>query len=93
MNEAKKIDANEGLNNPPINKLEVMAGCRYRLVSAVAKRARELMDEKNGKKKDVASKDVPKENRILLSDNEALDTAINQFYKGDYKIVQDDTEK
>ena len=68
------------LNNPPINDLEEMAGCRYLLVSAVSKRARSIMVEKRG----------DKENKIPgISDNEAVDEAVDEFYGGDYKIVSD----
>ena len=69
------------LNNPPINNLEKKAGCRYLLVSAVAKRARRLMEEKKG----------DKELKIPgISDNEALDEAIDSFYADEYTIKSDD---
>ncbi len=31
------------MNNPPVNELQNKVGCRYMLVTAVAKRARQLM--------------------------------------------------
>ncbi|MBQ9949695.1 MAG: DNA-directed RNA polymerase subunit omega [Clostridia bacterium] len=66
------------LNNPPINELEQKAGCRYLLVSAVAKRAREIMKEKHG----------DKDNKIPgISDNEALDEAVDEFYGDQYRIA------
>ena len=72
------------LNNPPINELEQKAGCRYLLVSAVSKRARNIMVEKHG----------DKENKIAgISDNEALDEAVEEFYSDDYKITSESTEK
>lgn len=64
------------LNNPPINELEEKAGCRYLLVSAVAKRARKIMVEKRDR-----------ENKIGVADNVALDNAVDEFYNGDYRIV------
>ena len=66
------------LNQPPINDLEQKAGCRYLLVTAVAKRARKLMEESKttGDKK--------------LADNEALARSVREFYYGDYEIVHMD---
>ena len=31
------------MNQPPVNEIEVKAGCRYMLVTSVAKRARQIM--------------------------------------------------
>ncbi|MEL7609870.1 MAG: DNA-directed RNA polymerase subunit omega [Bacillota bacterium] len=33
------------MNHPPLNELVEKAGCRYMLVTAVAKRARQLLDD------------------------------------------------
>lgn len=75
------------LNNPPINSLEDKAGCRYLLVSAVARRARRIMEENpphNVKNND-------KEVRMPgIPDNEALDKAVDEFYAGKYGIRNDD---
>lgn len=69
-----------GLNRPPINDLEEKAGCRYLLVSAVSRRARQLMDE-NARPDDKAI-------GMKISDNEALDEAIEEFYNDEYRVVQ-----
>lgn len=71
------------LNNPPINKLEEMAGCRYLLVSAVAKRAREIMEENAPHNVKVNDKDVRMPG---IPDNEALDEAVESFYEGKYGV-------
>ena len=44
------------MNRPPVNELQEIVGCRYMLVTTVAKRARQLMDdpEKLGENKPVA---------------------------------------
>lgn len=44
------------MNHPPINELEKMLGCRYLVVTAVAKRARQLVsnNEELGEFKPVA---------------------------------------
>lgn len=70
----------EGLNQPPINDLEKKAGCRYLLVSAVSRRARQLMDE-NLRRDDKSAS-------MRISDNEALDEAIEEFFNDEYKVVQ-----
>ena len=36
------------MNHPPVFELEKKAGCRYMLVTAVAKRARQIMLKKDG---------------------------------------------
>ena len=33
------------MNYPPLNELQAQAGCRYLLVTTVAKRARQLQDD------------------------------------------------
>lgn len=33
------------MNYPPLNELQAKAGCRYLLVTTVAKRARQLQDD------------------------------------------------
>ena len=35
------------LNKPPVNELVKKVGCRYMLVTAVSKRARQLMDDRD----------------------------------------------
>ena len=42
------------MNRPPINDLEQKAGCRYLLVSAVSKRARQLLSQPDKPSDDVA---------------------------------------
>ena len=42
------------MNRPPINDLEKKAGCRYLLVSAVSKRARQLLSQPDKPSDDVA---------------------------------------
>ena len=44
------------MNHPPVVELETIAGCRYMLVTAVAKRARQLLvsKEESSDKKPVA---------------------------------------
>lgn len=42
------------MNRPPINDLEQKAGCRYLLVSAVSKRARQLLSQPEKPSDDVA---------------------------------------
>ena len=34
------------MNYPPLNDLQAKAGCRYLLVTTVAKRARQLLDDR-----------------------------------------------
>ena len=40
------------MNKPPVNDLERIAGCRYMLVTAVARRARQIMADPMSKKAD-----------------------------------------
>ena len=44
------------MNQPPVNEIEVKAGCRYMLVTSIAKRARQIMrsGEDLGSKKPVS---------------------------------------
>lgn len=94
------------LNNPPINELEKKAGCRYLLVSAVAKRAKAIMetnrteaieeakaDTKMPVAKDSKSsqQDAEKNARPTIADNIALDMAVEQFYNDEYRIINTDS--
>ncbi len=41
------------MNQPPVNEMEEKAGCRYMLVTSVARRARQIMQKMQQDKEDV----------------------------------------
>ena len=70
------------MNRPPINDLEQKAGCRYLLVSAVAKRARQLLS-----KSDKPSDDVALSIAVEELDNEKL--TIKRVGRSDNALLLD----
>lgn len=93
------------LNNPPINELEKKAGCRYLLVSAVAKKAKAIMEinrteaieeartdnKMPTKDTKLSQQDAEKNARPTIADNVALDMAVEQFYNNEYRIISTDS--
>ena len=72
------------MNRPPINDLEKKAGCRYLLVSAVSKRARQLLSQPGT---DKPSDDVALSIAIGEMDTEQLN--IKRVGKGDETLLMD----
>ena len=72
------------MNRPPINDLEKKAGCRYLLVSAVSKRARQLLAQPGT---DKPSDDVALSIAIGEMDTEQLN--IKRVGKGDATLLMD----
>ena len=67
------------LVDPPIDKLEKMADCKYMLVCGVAKRAREIAIENLQEKN--------------LSTEKPVTVALGEIIDGKFKIVEPDSIK
>ena len=69
------------MNHPPVVELEKKAGCRYMLVTVVAKRARQIIDRQS-----TGDLDVP-----VIS--KPLSKAVDELYKGEIKILPEQEEE
>ncbi|MBR3460271.1 MAG: DNA-directed RNA polymerase subunit omega [Clostridia bacterium] len=63
------------MNQPPVNKIEVKAGCRYMLVTSVAKRARQIMR---------SNKDIGNEKPVSIAVEELNDDKLEIHYPEEY---------
>lgn len=70
------------MNRPPINDLEQKAGCRYLLVSAVSKRARQLLSQPEKPSDDVALS-------IAIDEMDAQQLTIKRIGRGDDTLLID----
>ena len=70
------------MNRPPINDLEQKAGCRYLLVSAVSKRARQLLSQPEKPSDDVALS-------IAVDEMDKEQLNIKRISKGDETLLLD----
>ena len=64
------------MNQPPVNEMEVKAGCRYMLVTSVAKRARQIM--KSGE-------DIGNEKPVSIAVDELNQDKLTIKYPEEYK--------
>ena len=69
------------MNHPPVVERENKAGCRYMLVTVVAKRARQIIDRQS-----TGDLDVP-----VIS--KPLSKAVDELYKGEIKILPEQEEE
>ncbi|MBO4305872.1 MAG: DNA-directed RNA polymerase subunit omega [Clostridia bacterium] len=63
------------MNQPPVNKIEVKAGCRYMLVTSVAKRARQIMR---------SNEDIGNEKPVSIAVEELNDDKLEIHYPEEY---------
>jgi DNA-directed RNA polymerase omega subunit len=64
------------MNRPPVNEIEEKAGCRYMLVTSVAKRARQIM--KSGE-------DIGNEKPVSIAVDELNQDKLTIKYPEEYK--------
>ena len=64
------------MNQPPVNEIEVKAGCRYMLVTSVAKRARQIM---------LSGEDIGNEKPVSLAVEELNEDKLTIKYPDEYK--------
>lgn len=64
------------MNQPPVNEIEVKAGCRYMLVTSVAKRARQIMR---------SGEDLGSEKPVSLAVEELNDGKLEIQYPDEYR--------
>ncbi|MCR5809693.1 MAG: DNA-directed RNA polymerase subunit omega [Clostridiales bacterium] len=64
------------MNQPPVNEIEVKAGCRYMLVTSVAKRARQIMR---------SGEDIGNEKPVSLAVEELNENKLTIKYPDEYK--------
>ncbi len=64
------------MNRPPVNEIEVKAGCRYMLVTSVAKRARQIMR---------SGEDIGNEKPVSIAVDELNNDKLEIHYPEEYK--------
>ena len=64
------------MNQPPVNEIEVKAGCRYMLVTSVAKRARQIMR---------SGEDIGNEKPVSIAVEELSEDRLKVIYPDEYK--------
>jgi DNA-directed RNA polymerase omega subunit len=64
------------MNQPPVNEMEVKAGCRYMLVTSVARRARQIMR---------SGEDIGNEKPVSIAVEELYDDKLSIRYPDEYK--------
>ena len=64
------------MNQPPVNEIEVKAGCRYMLVTSVAKRARQIMR---------SGEDIGNEKPVSIAVEELNNGKLQINYPEEYK--------
>lgn len=64
------------MNQPPVNRIEVKAGCRYMLVTSVAKRARQIMR---------SGEDIGNEKPVSIAVEELNNDKLTIKYPEEYK--------
>ena len=64
------------LNNPALNEIQDQVGCRYMLVTTVAKRARQLMHE---------TERIGDEKPVSVAVSELVDGKLNIKFPEEYK--------
>lgn len=64
------------MNQPPVNEIEVKAGCRYMLVTSVAKRARQIM---------LSGEDIGNEKPVSLAVEELNEDKLTIKFPDEYK--------
>lgn len=64
------------MNQPPVNEIEVKAGCRYMLVTSVAKRARQIMR---------SGEEIGNEKPVSIAVEELNDDKLTIRYPEEYK--------
>lgn len=64
------------MNNPPVDEIEKKAGCRYMLVTSVAKRARQIMR---------SGEDIGNEKPVSLAVEELNEDKLEIQYPDEYR--------
>lgn len=64
------------MNQPPVNEIEVKAGCRYMLVTSVARRARQIMR---------SGEDIGNEKPVSIAVEELNENKLTIRYPDEYK--------
>ncbi len=64
------------MNQPPVNEMEVKAGCRYMLVTSVARRARQIMR---------SGEDIGNEKPVSIAVEELNNGKLQINYPEEYK--------